>query len=88
VLTPLARVRYVAGFFDGYNETGSAQTLLIGSGLSFVTPGRSSAVGGVAGAGLDYHVGPNVALFGAVEGTVMSDESRVVSAKGGMRVAF
>jgi outer membrane autotransporter protein len=141
VLTPMARLRYVAGLFDGFGEAGSAQGLsvgrrtlqyfeergeldvskvmtlyggersvkanvhggviatqragdntinaiLIGQTLAFATPGKGSTFGVVAGAGLDYHVRANIAVFGALEGVAMADQSRVGTAKGGVRVAF
>jgi hypothetical protein len=52
------------------------------------TPGQSTAVGAVLGAGFQYRPMANVSLFVTAEGTAMSDKSHSVVASSGARVSF
>ena len=63
-------------------------TVLLSQSLSFTTPGRASAVGGVLGLGVQYRALPNVKLFLAGEGVAMSDKSDSFAASGGAQVSF
>ncbi|MBH5396839.1 autotransporter domain-containing protein [Bradyrhizobium sp. CNPSo 4010] len=138
-LTPSFGLRYVAGFFDGYTETGATapltvaartiqnieqrgevkltratpvgpdllltnvyvgalgierlgdttvNTVLLGANLPFVTPGKNNVAGVLGGGGFEWRTRKGVSFFGAGEAIGMSDSGTVVSARGGLRVAF
>ncbi|PSO21380.1 autotransporter domain-containing protein [Bradyrhizobium sp. MOS003] len=139
-MTPTARVRYLAAGFGGYQESGSAADLnvgsrishyfeerggvtltrsfagvaqgalkvsgsagmvglqrtgdanvnavLLGQNLAFAAPGGGNAVGYFVGAGLDWHHAFGVSLFAATEFNEMSDASRTIAGRGGIRISF
>jgi Autotransporter beta-domain len=139
-LTPSIRLRYVAGMFGGYTETGSTANLtvtsraiqdfeqrgelklthtttftpkdslltsvnvgllgierlgdttinavLLGQGLPFVTPGKTTVAGVFGGLGMEWRTRSGVSLFGVAEYTAMSDQANLVTGRGGIRVAF
>lgn len=134
-LTPSARLRYLASHFDGYDETGSTQTLsvsgrtthnleqraelaltyhgpglrttwtagalaaerigggtidttLIGTPLSFTTPGDKTVFGVYGGFGVDVQITGATVAYVATQGTLTSDSARTALIQGGLRVAF
>ena len=139
-LTPSVRLRYVAGTFGGYTETGSTanltvasrtihdfeqrgelkltrttaftpkdalltsvnvgvlaieragnttvNTVLLGQGLPFVTPGKNTVAGVFGGLGMEWRTRSGVSLFGAAEYTAMSDQANLIVGRGGIKVAF
>jgi hypothetical protein len=138
-LTPSVSLRYVAGFFGAYTESGTTAPLtvasrtiqdleergelkltralpvgsdlllasvhvgviglerdgdttvnaaLLGVNLPFVTPGRSAVGGVVGGGGFEWRTREGVSIFGAAEAIGFSDQSTVIGARGGIRVAF
>ena len=63
-------------------------TVVLGASLPFVTPGRNAVAGVVGGGGLEWRTREGVSFFGAAEAIGMSESGTVISARGGVRVAF
>lgn len=139
-VTPMARVRYLAANFAGYQETGSTtnltvasrtthnfeergevtfayttqatpkermqfsgkfgalalqragdstvNTVLLGQSLAFATPGKNNVFGVYTGVGFDWRHSIGVSVFGGAEFTAMSDSSKTLTGRGGVRYAF
>jgi hypothetical protein len=66
----------------------TVNAVLLAQNLSFATPGKASAVGGVLGTRVEYRTTPHVSLFVAGEGIAMSDRSNSFAATGGAKVSF
>ncbi len=54
----------------------------------FITPGQNNVAGVLGGGGFEWRTRKGVSWFGAAEAIGMSDSGTVVSARGGIRVAF
>jgi len=63
-------------------------TVVLGASLPFVTPGRSAVAGVLGGGGLEWRTREGWSFFGAAEAIGFSDQSTVLSARGGVRVAW
>jgi hypothetical protein len=66
----------------------TVDTVLIGAPLSFAMPGDDVAVGLYGGFGFDVQITGAASVYAAMQGTVMSDDSRSGLIQGGLRVAF
>lgn len=98
----VALTHTLAGFLHGRLQlTGTAgvsalqragdsdvNALLLGQSLAFATPGRANVTGFYAGAGFDWRHASGASLFAATEYNTMSDASRTITARGGLKVAF
>jgi outer membrane autotransporter protein len=65
----------------------SVNAALLGQAIPFATPGKDDVWGGFGGLGMEFR-NANVAVFASGEYLALSDQSSVVSGKGGVRVAF
>jgi len=74
----------------GLQRTGdnTINAVLLAQNIAFTTPGRSQALGGAVGAGLDWRPKDAVSVYVSAEGTAMDDKSDSYVAKGGVRVGF
>jgi hypothetical protein len=66
----------------------TVNTVLLGQGLPFVTPGKNTVAGAFAGLGMEWRTRSGVSFFGAAEYTAMSDQANLIVGRGGVRVAF
>jgi uncharacterized protein with beta-barrel porin domain len=94
--------RSFAGVAQGaFNVSGSAgivglqragdsnvNAVLLGQNLAFAAPGGGNVAGYFVGAGIDWRHASGVSLFAATEFNEMSDASRTLTGRGGIRIAF
>lgn len=74
----------------GLQRAGDANVnaVLLGQNLAFAAPGGGNVAGYFVGAGIDWRHASGVSLFAATEFNEMSDASRTLTGRGGIRIAF